>query len=303
MIPTFNNQSTIKAVLEGVFSQKTSLNFEVIVIDSSSTDHTREIAREIGARVYTIPKRCFQHGATRNLALDLTESRIIVFLTADAEPLGKDWLNRLVSGIQGGYAAVYGCQVPRGSGNPMEEFFISSNYPRGVCRELKPGRLEMNSVFSNVNCAISRQVFSRFRFREDLVVSEDIEWSLRILGAGYSILYQGNACVCHSHNYSLKTAFQRFFDIGAAYCQMGRRPGVLRAGFSYLAGELAYVYRQRGLAWTIYAIFYNLSKYIGFQLGLRESLLPGWLKVRLGGQKGFWSKKDKTFATNLKYNC
>lgn len=55
---------------------------EIIVVDTGSTDHTREIARRAGAELYTFPWRN-DFAAAKNYALDQATGGWIVFLDAD----------------------------------------------------------------------------------------------------------------------------------------------------------------------------------------------------------------------------
>ena len=47
-------------------------------------------------------------------------------------------------------------------------------------------------------------------------MSEDQEWSRRVLRAGYELVYEPEAAVHHSHRYSIADAFRRFFDSGVS---------------------------------------------------------------------------------------
>jgi len=68
----------------------------------------------------------------------------------------------------------------------------------------------MNTIFfSSVNSAIKKQIFQQHPFLENLIMSEDQEWAKRVLLDGYEIVYDPEAAVYHSHNYSLKAVFQR----------------------------------------------------------------------------------------------
>src|SRR3712207_9497114 len=62
-------------------------------------------------------------------------------------------------------------------------------------------------------------------FRSDIIMSEDQEWALRVLLAGHALVYEPRAVVRHSHPYTIRQAFRRFFDSGAS------------ADRAYLAGD------------------------------------------------------------------
>ena len=49
-------------------------------------------------------------------------------------------------------------------------------------------------------------------FDEDLIMSEDQQFSRDVIAAGHAVVYQPQSVVVHSHNYSLATCFRRYFD-------------------------------------------------------------------------------------------
>ena len=139
-----------------------------------------------------------------------------------------------------------------------------------------------------------RSVLERYPFADDVVMSEDQEWSRRVLLAGLEIVYEPNAVVRHSHAYSLVSAFRRFFDSGAsakrAYVSDAResRDALRRAGARYALGEVAWLWRTGRRRWLPYAALYESAKYAGLQLGLRHERIPRTVKKRLSGLPAHW---------------
>ena len=86
VVLTLNAGPDFAATLGGVFAQKTDADFEVIVLDSGSTDGTREMARARGAAVHDVPGSTFDHGATRDLGLSLAGGEYVALLVQDAVP-------------------------------------------------------------------------------------------------------------------------------------------------------------------------------------------------------------------------
>ena len=83
VILTKNEEKNIGRCLSGVFSQETDKEYEVIVIDSGSTDNTLNIVRNFPVRVVQIKAHEFADGGTRNLGAQLAYGKYIVFLVAD----------------------------------------------------------------------------------------------------------------------------------------------------------------------------------------------------------------------------
>jgi rhamnosyltransferase len=113
-IPTFNAQEYLRELLESVFTQKTKRSVEVLVIDSGSSDQTLEILKDYPkVRLHQIPNSEFGHGRTRNLAVELAQGEYILFLTQDATPAHKYWLEAMVEPfvISDKVAAIVGKQI------------------------------------------------------------------------------------------------------------------------------------------------------------------------------------------------
>ena len=84
IIPTFNAEAYLPALLEKLKSQ--TVDFELIIIDSSSSDNTLAIAKLYTSNILTIATHDFDHGGTRTLSAKHATGDILVFLTQDALP-------------------------------------------------------------------------------------------------------------------------------------------------------------------------------------------------------------------------
>ena len=96
-----------------------------------------------------------------------------------------------------------------------------------------------------------------------------------MLLAGHTIVYEPEAAVRHSHAYTLRGAFRRFYDSGASagrsYVAGEESRAALRRAFRrYAVGELRWLWRTGRRRWIPYAAVYELAKLAGLQLGLRK---------------------------------
>jgi rhamnosyltransferase len=302
IIPVRNGGEDLRRCLDAINRQDVGDEVETVVIDSSSADGSAELAQRLGARVEVIPLAEFNHGATRNFGAELARGEILVFTSQDAVAPGADWLARLAAPLTDErVAGVYGRQLPHQDASPPERYFLNFLYgpdPR-VQSASDRGELTMEStLFSNVNAAIPRRIFERFRFADDIIMSEDQEWARRVLLSGHRLVYEPEAAVRHSHAYSLSSAFRRFFDSGAsaerAYLAGGRPAGkALRlAAWRYARGELGWLWRSGQRRWIPYAMLYELAKFAGLQLGVHHRHLPPALIRRFSALPSYWESPD-----------
>jgi rhamnosyltransferase len=297
VIPVKNGGADLVRCLAAVGRQDVDADVEVVVVDSGSNDGSVEVAHSHGARVHEIAPSEFGHGRTRNLGAQLARGDVLVFTSQDAFARDETWLATLVRSLStsDGIAGAYGRQLPHDDATPPERYFLDFLYgPDARVQRLDGGEPDFQqTLFSNVNSAIPRAVWQEFPFADDLIMSEDQEWSRRVLRAGYELVYEPAAAVHHSHRYSIGAAFRRFFDSGVSaersYAAGGGGSGALRrAGAQYARGEVAWLWETGQRRWIPYSAAYELAKFTGMQLGRRHRRLPHSLKRRFSALPAYW---------------
>jgi rhamnosyltransferase len=293
-ILTRNEELNIGDCLQAVFSQKFDGKFEVVLIDSGSTDATVDIARRFPVRIEQIRPEEFHHARTRNFAAGLGEGAIIVNLSGDAIPASDAWLQELLANFNDpSVGAVYGRQLPKPACTTERQDTFDSIY--GDQRIVKdPTR--RNEIgyrfyhFSDVNSALRRRMWEKIPYPEDFKTFEDLAVAKRILDAGWKIVYEPNASVYHSHHYSAQQLLKRYFDIGYTLRQLGiweasgTRSSLLRGLGQLLSKQLR---RREGSDshGLLTSLSQSLAKSGGLFLGLNERFLPLALKRHLSSYR------------------
>ncbi|MBA3382359.1 MAG: glycosyltransferase [Actinobacteria bacterium] len=301
VIPVKDGGLDLVRCLEAILRQQVDEDVEVVVVDSGSSDGSAERARGLGARVHEILPEEFTHGGARNLGAELARGDVIVFTSQDAYAVDERWLAALVAPLRESatVAGVYGRQLPHEEAIPSERYFLDFLYGPEARRQrlTDPDRLSFQAtLFSNVNSAVPRAVLERYPLAADVIMSEDQEWSRRVLLAGLEIVYEPRAAVRHSHAYTIAGAFRRFFDSGVsadrAYVSEApsSRLALREAGFRYALGEIAWLWRTGRRRWLPYAAVYESAKFAGLQLGLRHRRIPVPVKRRLSGLSAHWGE-------------
>ena len=100
VIPTKNAGELIDRVLESIFNQKTTYQYEVICIDSGSKDDTISIIQKYDVKLFQIRPDEFGHGKTRNYGASKGTGEFIVFITQDALPATDTWLQNFIDAMK-----------------------------------------------------------------------------------------------------------------------------------------------------------------------------------------------------------
>jgi rhamnosyltransferase len=224
LLPTFNGAATLPAVLEAVRAQRAPFEYEVVAVDSGSTDGTLSILQDHGCRVLRIAPGTFNHGLTRNLGIEACRGALVALLVQDAEPQGDAWLSALTAPLRDDplVAGTYARQRARPDASAVTRYYLarwlaSSETARTV-RLASPGELEalppseryLRCVFDNVSSCIRRSVWERHPFPET-PIAEDAEWARDVLLAGQALVYVPEAVVVHSHDRSAGYELRRTY--------------------------------------------------------------------------------------------
>jgi len=121
IIRTKNEERWIGHCLEEVFKQDFK-DFEVILVDNSSTDHTVEVANRYAlAGVIIIEK--FLPGNALNQGIKASKGQFIVCLSAHCIPKESSWLSTLYANFadEPNLAGVYGRQLPVSFTDPVDK--------------------------------------------------------------------------------------------------------------------------------------------------------------------------------------
>lgn len=296
IIPVRNGGSVWRRVAASLRAQTRQPEL-VLVVDSASSDASAEIARQCGFEVLGIPLETFDHGGTREMAARrCRDFDVLVYLTQDAELAAPDTLSTLLGAFEDPQVAVaYGRQLPRPGARPIEAHARWFNYPAtSQKRSLADRRhLGLKAAFTSDSfCAYrTRDLLAVGGFPERIIVSEDMVVAARVLQAGRTVAYVAEACVLHSHAYSLKQEFQRYFDIGVLHRQQqwllrqfGQPEG---EGLRFVRSELRYLLRHAPL-WIPAAVLHTFGKWLGYRLGRQYPRLPASWPRRLSMHRGYW---------------
>jgi rhamnosyltransferase len=295
LIPTYNAGREFAAVLEAVSGQETSFGYELVLVDSGSTDGTLEVARRHSARVSSIPKSEFSHGGARNRGISEARGEYVAMTVQDAIPADEKWLQKLVENMEGDemVAGVYSRQIPRPDCNPFSRYALERHFTNRPERRVQAienleryealtpmERLE-TITFDDVSSCVRRSVWREHPFRP-VSFGEDLDWSERVLKAGYKIVYEPASAIVHSHD---RSAFYEMKRAYVAHKLLSRMVGLrVLPTFGHLRKLLPGVIKHRiklagnaggGLRLYAQAVTRSLGDQSGVYLGGLAGADPG----------------------------
>lgn len=298
IIPTCNAAPYWRALSEGVLAQHLKPE-RMIVIDSSSTDGTAEMARRDGFEVVEITPAEFNHGGTRQMGAELAaDASILIYLTQDAAPCGPDAFANLVRQfVDSEIGAAYGRQLPRESAGAIEAHGRLFSYSdESVVRSWESRKsLGFKSIFFSNSFGAYRKeaLMSVGGFSTDVIFGEDTLVVARMHRAGWKTVYVADAMVRHSHAYSVGEEFRRYFDIGVLHARekwlmehFGTASG---EGRRFVLSEWNYLLRHAPHQIPS-AMVRTLAKYAGYKIGRRERRITPRVKYHLGLNRHYWTR-------------
>ena len=206
IIRAYNEEKHIGRLLQGIHSQKTSCGFEVILVDSGSTDNTVTLALKDGAKVVRIAPADFSFGYALNKGIEQSKGELCVFISAHCYPENTCWLENLTRPFREDHsiALVYGKQRGNWITRYTEHQIFAKWFP-------DDGGGKQSSAFcNNANVAIRKALWHEQRYNEDLTGLEDIDWAKRILSKGYAIYYAPDAGIIHVHDETFTQVYRRY---------------------------------------------------------------------------------------------
>jgi len=309
VIPTKNAGPLFETVLNQVLLQETKWPFEVLVVDSGSSDKTLSVVGEHSAvRLIEILPTEFGHGKTRNFAIDNANGEFIAMITQDAIPINRDWLAEMVYVMEQdpNIAGVFGRHIAHSDAslfteNELEQHFLGFKAQPIVelddpIRYIKDqGYRQFLYFFSDNNALIRRSIWEKIPYPE-VDFAEDQAWARLIIEAGYRKAYAHNAVVAHSHNYGFIERLQRSFDEGYALQRIfgfGGELIFLNAMKSFLAitrRDLVVAMKSRDskkvdIKNLIRMPLDNLMRILGSYLGAHGKSIPHMLRLCLSRDK------------------
>jgi rhamnosyltransferase len=298
VVLTYNGERYLRELLDAVAGQRIDGAFEILVIDSGSTDSTLDIIADFPqVRLVRIPNEEFGHGRTRNFAAHEARGRYVAYLTHDAVPASDRWLYELLKPFElsDRVAAVMGSQIPRPSAFPLLKYEIDAvfaGFGPGFGTTLfydddfitSEGVRNAVTFYSDVNSAARRDILTGPVPYQDVSYAEDQLFGRDVIAAGLIKAYAPRAAVIHSNDLTLAEYDGRMTEETMGQREVGidvAVPSVNVVGRMVARGivrDTLRLLRDRDFSWRrkLYYLvtgpLYHVQKWRGVRRGARADL-------------------------------
>jgi len=238
VIPVKNGARYLPEWKRALEMQRAAPAFEVIAVDSGSSDSTPDLLEQLGVKVLKVPPGEFGHARTRNLAIAAAAGDLVLMTVQDAVPASRNFLSAITRPFfeNTRLAGVRARQVP-GPETPLWAAWLVSRCPAASAKRRKyslaPGEdlaqmsrkrvLDMCGLDFVASC-IRRDIWQKTALPE-IGFGEDKAWTAHILEHGWAWLHEPDAVVMHAHSRPAMYSFKRAYIEERANSKLpGREP-------------------------------------------------------------------------------
>lgn len=294
--PLYNATNYISSLHSNLLSQEVDFDLNIKYVLTESTDKTEEMLKILNLQYTLIRKEEFSHSKTREMMAMNSESDIIVFISQDVMMKNKKWLFNLVNPIiEGQCEAAFSRQIC--TNTSIEKYIREKNYPKEsrVVSKDDVSKLGLLTFFySDASSAVKTSIYKELNGYDgkNLIINEDMYIAHKIIDSGYRIKYCSDSEIYHSHVFTLKQLFNRYFDTGVFF----RENSVFlnynsnESGMALLKYVLKRATQDLNLKVLINVIPNFAARFIGSYFGRKYESLSINKRIKYSLNKQYWTK-------------
>lgn len=227
IVVTYNSAATIEETLDSLAQQTYSKeDYNVIVIDGGSSDHTCEIVDDFDVRL--VPLDGAGIGRCRNHGITIADGTYVAFTDSDCR-VPPTWLENLVTRMEaydddptvigGGGANVAFDDDPAFAKviGSMQRTFLGSG---GSPQSKAINEIRLVKSVAACNAIYHRNAFEKYHFNDAVNVGEDAEFNFRIAHDGHRLFYDPEIIVHHHLTPTLRAFVRKSYSYGNAMARI-----------------------------------------------------------------------------------
>ena len=210
IIRTFNEGSFLSKTLDIINNLETNEKYEIIIVDSNSTDNTIDIAKSFSCNIIRIPRNKWSWGYSLNEGIRHSSGNYLIIISAHCYITNKNFLNTIENLFNKfPVCCIYGQQIPIKGYDCFEEIELLDNFP-----DYKEYLMNKDSNIigvSNACAVVKKEIWNKIAFNEIVESLEDGYWAREVLKKENQILYTSLISVFHSHPFNPHYIYRKWY--------------------------------------------------------------------------------------------
>ncbi len=221
--PLYNAENYIYNLNNNILTQEldSEQELKILYVLTRSIDKSEDILKKLNCNYCVVEPKKFSHSLTREIMANKVSGDIIVFISQDVKMKNKLWLKNLVTPIISGECeASFSRQICEN--NSIEKYTREKNYPE-ESRVVSKKDIEkyglLTFFYSDASSAVNAKIYRELNAYDgkDMPTNEDMYFAHKLIHAGYRIKYCADSEVYHSHDFTFKQLYNRYYDTGVFF--------------------------------------------------------------------------------------
>ncbi|MBQ2178954.1 MAG: glycosyltransferase [Prevotella sp.] len=233
IVPVFNRPDEVDELLESLCSQ-TLKDFEVVIVEDGSQKPCKDVCDKYAGilDLHYYNKENSGPGQSRNYGVERAQGRYVIILDSDVV-LPESYLEAIDSAIShqtSDIVAWGGPDASHPSFTPVQKAISYSMTSFFTTGGIRGGKAKLDKFYPrSFNMGIRRDVYQELGGFSKMRFGEDIDFSYRIVEAGYQPRLFPDAWVWHKRRTDFRKFFRQVYNSGIARINLEKRhPGTLK---------------------------------------------------------------------------
>ena len=233
IVPVYNRPDEVDELLESL-SNQTQKDFEVIIVEDGSVKTCKDVCDKYAdiLALHYYAKENSGPGQSRNYGAERANGEYIIILDSDVVlPKGYvEAINKSLSSASEEIVAFGGPDAAHPSFTPVQKAISYSMTSFFTTGGIRGGKAKLDKFYPrSFNMGIRRDVYQQLGGFTKMRFGEDIDFSYRIVEAGYRPRLFPDAWVWHKRRTDFKKFFRQVYNSGIARINLEKRhPGTMK---------------------------------------------------------------------------
>jgi glycosyltransferase involved in cell wall biosynthesis len=230
IVPVYNRPDEVDELLQSLCEQ-TVKDFEVIIVEDGSINPCKDVCNKYAGilSLHYYAKENSGPGQSRNYGAERANGEYVIILDSDVV-LPKGYLQAVDRSLTSEIAAFGGPDASHPDFTPVQKAISYSMTSFFTTGGIRGGKAKLDKFYPrSFNMGIRRDVYQQLGGFTKMRFGEDIDFSYRIVEAGYQPRLFPEAWVWHKRRTDFRKFFRQVYNSGIARINLEKRhPGTMK---------------------------------------------------------------------------